>query len=70
MIKHKAESYYEFTDIKISFVFIILAWGKRNPENILNVNSILIVSDLAAPVSSKKVVPGVKVILINYFTSI
>ena len=28
-IKHKAESYYEFPDIKISFVFIILAWGNE-----------------------------------------
>ena len=32
LIKHKAESYYEFTDIKISFVFIILAWGNETLE--------------------------------------
>ena len=32
LIKQKAESYYEFTDIKISFVFIILAWGNETLE--------------------------------------
>ena len=61
-IKHKAESYYEFPDIKISFVFIILL-GERKPWKHFECQLYYFncsVSAFAAQYPAKKVASGVK----------
>ena len=62
LIKHKAESYYEFLDIKISFVFIILLEDRKPWKHfecqLYHLNCFRPSS--RSPISCKKVPTGVK----------